>query len=473
MKPLIQRMAAFMMSCVLLLSLAGCGEPDLSPVSVSEPASSASSSRPVSSEPLPEYPSSEEELDTTPSSKLEELVSSIQETNQSSKETSSQASSSEAASAPASSQERSSAPASSEELPPPSSSEPEVSSEISSESSEPEELPEPDAHEMKAVWLSFLEFQAFKGSSESGFQSKIDTIFDTIQAKGLNTVIVQVRPHGDSFYPSAYYPWSKCISGTMGVAVDYDPLEMMVEAAHRRGLQIHAWINPYRTMTDEEFATVDSSYPVKEWYEAPNREDYMVKVGTDSRWWLQPGNPEVQQLIINGATEIAQNYSVDGIHLDDYFYGTQVSAYGDSPAQAKENTSALVRGLYNGIKSVNGRVQFGISPAGGIAKNGLPSSDQGYLSTDLARWCSEPGYLDYVMPQIYWEYNHATQPFLSTMMKWSELVTAPGVQLYIGLAPYKLSAGEIEAQVEDIAANASVSGYCLFRYDHIGGLSLE
>lgn len=190
-------------------------------------------------------------------------------------------------------------------------------------------------------------------------------MFDNIQGMGLNTVIVQVRPHGDAFYPSDYYPWSKCISGTMGEAVSYDPLEILVSAAHSRGLEIHAWVNPYRTMTDKEFSTVPDDYLLKQWYNSYDRDSYMVKM-SDGRWWLKPGNSEAQSLIKNGVAEIVSRYNVDGIHLDDYFYGGSLSYYGDSVSEAKQNTTDMVQGLYNTVKSYNSNVRFGISPAGGF-----------------------------------------------------------------------------------------------------------
>ena len=365
--------------------------------------------------------------------------------------------------------------------PPASSSEPPVSSAppVSSEppaSSEPETPSDPGVgtpSEMKAVWLSYLEFQAFAGSSESVFTDKLCTMLDTIVAKGLNTVIVQVRPYGDSFYPSEYYPWSKCISGTFDVDPGYDPLEIIVWEAHARGLSVHAWINPYRTMTDKEFASVSDSWPIKQWYNSADRSRYMLQMG-DGRWWLQPGNAEVQQLIENGANEILTNYAVDGLHMDDYFYNVDPAQYGDSKSQAQANTTALVQSLYSITKAHGADKLFGISPMGAFREDAsLPTSDTGAHSTDLQLWCSQPGYLDYVMPQIYWEYDHATQPFTMTLEKWENFVTEDSVALYIGLAPYRLSAQEVEQQIADVEASLWASGYCLFRYDHIHGLDLS
>lgn len=411
---------------------------------------------------ISEFPSAESEISES-SETLSEIISEI-ESDVSSEVKSSEISS--ASSAPQSSKEESK-PVSSEAL----------SSEIpvvypSEESGGKDDIPVISSGEMRAVWISYLEFQEFQGSGESAFRSKIGSMFDYIQSVGLNAVIVQVRPHGDAFYPSDYFPWSKCISGTMGEGVSYDPLEIMISAAHSRGLEFHAWVNPYRTMTDKEFSTVPDSYPLKKWYNSPSRGSYMVKM-SDGRWWLKPGSAEAQKLILNGVSEIVSRYNVDGIHLDDYFYGGSLSLYGDSASQAKRNTTDMVRGIYDVVKSYDYNIRFGISPAGGFREDQtLPNSDLGYLSTDLALWCRNDGYIDYIMPQIYWEYDHSTQPFSMTLDKWQNFVTAPNVTLYVGLAPYKLSAGEIEQQMVDSLNGYKSQGYCLFRYSHIGNLTI-
>lgn len=372
-----------------------------------------------------------------------------------------------------------------QEVKPPESSAPssapssEPSSEPSSQpSSEPSSAPasEPGVDtpaEMRAVWLSYLEFQAFAGSDEAAYTAKICTILNQIAAKGLNTVIVQVRPYGDSFYPSAYYPWSKCISGTVDLDPGYDPLAILLREGHARGLSIHAWINPYRVMTDTEFAAISDAWTIKQWYNSAHRDDYMLRM-EDGRWWLKPGNGEVQQLIEDGVDEILASYAVDGIHLDDYFYNVDPAQYGDSKSEAQANTTALVRTLYRITKAYGAEKLFGISPMGAYRENAdLPASDTGAHSTDLALWCSTPGYIDYVMPQIYWEYTHETQPFTMTLEKWENFVTEDSVALYIGLAPYKLAADEIRQQILDVGQSGRAAGYCLFRYDHIAGLDLS
>ncbi len=349
---------------------------------------------------------------------------------------------------------------------------PEVSSSTSSTTSTTTQQNAVNHNSMRGVWISFLEFQSFAGSSQSAFTSKVSGYFDTCVNKGLNTVIVQVRPHGDSIYPSQYYPWSKSVTGTMGVGLSYDPLEIMISEAKKRGLSFHAWVNPYRTMTDAEMALIDDSYQVKQWYNSSNRSNYMVQVGTDARWWLKPSSAEARQLIVNGVSEIVRNYNVDGIHFDDYFYGADPSVYGDTTTHAKQYNSQMVKQTYDAIKSINSTVEFGISPLGSFnADSSLPTSDTGYLATDLKLWCQTSGYIDYVMPQIYWQYGHSTQPFTRVFDKWQNFVTSSTVDLYIGLAPYKPEV-EVESQIKDIENSYNGDGYCLYRYDFIHNLNL-
>ncbi|MBQ2677190.1 MAG: family 10 glycosylhydrolase [Clostridia bacterium] len=320
--------------------------------------------------------------------------------------------------------------------------------------------------DIKGVWYSFLELEATGACDEATFTATINERFANIKNKGYNAVFVHVRCHGDATYPSEYYPWAECVSGTAGVAPAYDPLQIMVNAAKSQGLKIHGWINPYRTMTDEQFETVADTYLTKQWYASENRSDYMIK--HEDNWWLKPSNPQVLELIKNGAKELFDKYQLDGIHIDDYFYAKDPSYYGDSVASAKQNTTKLVKALYD-IAHSSGAV-FGISPAGRFVDT-LPDSDLRYYSTDFNTWCKKSGYLDYVAPQIYWSRNasNVNTRFETVLKKWSSFVTAPSVELYVGLAPYKeeMDINEINAQIQLIKAYEKSSGFIMFRYDFI------
>lgn len=450
----IKKLTSIIICVTLMLGVTSCTNQSIDDTKSQETSSSEVSSFTPSSS---EVPSSSEEISSHEvSSEVSSIVSKIKSIQTPSK-----------AKAPVSSKNvKPKTPSSKVEKPKPTSSTP-APAPKPPVSSKPNQGSNISHKEMRAVWISFLEFDGFKTTDEAVFTTRMSQCFDTAVSKGLNTVIVQIRPHGDSMYASAYYPWSKHASGTVGQGVSYDPLAIMVSEAHKRSLEIHAWINPYRTMTDSEFANVDDGFKTKQWYNSSVRQQYMVKC-PDGRWWLKPGNKEAQQLIINGAKEIVSKYSVDGVHIDDYFYGTSVATYGDTTSQAKANTTAMVKGLHDAVKSVNSRARFGVSPAGGFRENNsLPSSDMGYISTNLALWCSQDGYIDYVMPQLYWDYNHSLQPFTMTLNKWENFVTANSVALYIGIAPSGHPADVIRQQINDIQASNRASGYVLYRYNYI------
>lgn len=285
-------------------------------------------------------------------------------------------------------------------------------------------------------------------------------MFDTIQKKEINTVFVQVRSHGDSYYPSSVYPWSQYVTGVVGKECGFDPLQIMVEEAHKRKLSIHAWINPYRLMKDSQMEQVDDSFAIKKWYQNPA---YMTK--KDNYWYLNPGNTEVQNLIFSGVKELMENYEIDGVQIDDYFYVAPPTAFGQTEQDAKQNTTTLVKGLYDTVKSVNPKALFGVSPAGNYMD--APRSDSTQY-TNLNLWCTEKGYLDYVAPQIYWDFNDPVAPFEQVLSKWESLCEPSQTKLYVGLAGYKFSKTDIlSKQVERCLNSKNAGGYIFFRYDDI------
>ena len=317
---------------------------------------------------------------------------------------------------------------------------------------------------LRGVWISYLEISKLAGSAEGVFHAQAAAMMQRVKEKGGNAVFVQVRPFGDAIYPSEVYPWSKTISGSAGTGLPYDPLAVLLEQAHAQGLAFHAWINPYRLMSSTDFSKVDASFRTAAWYQGDARSTYMYEV--DGIWWLKPANDEAQALIADGVRELLSHYSLDGIHLDDNFYEASPESLGETTVSAKANNTKLIKTLYDLTKELRPDALFGVSPAGGFRKDStLPVSDTGTLSTDLALWCTKEGYLDYVMPQIYWDETHEIQPFTMTLQKWRAFVTEPSVRLYIGLASYRFDAATIQEQSQ--AAIEEADGYCLYRYDYI------
>ena len=317
---------------------------------------------------------------------------------------------------------------------------------------------------LRGVWISYLEISKLAGSAGGVFHAQAAAMMQGGREKGGNAVFVQVRPFGDAIYPSEVYPWSKTISGSAGTGLPYDPLAVLLEQAHAQGLAFHAWINPYRLMSSTDFSKVDASFRTAAWYQGDARSTYMYEV--DGIWWLKPANDEAQALIADGVRELLSHYALDGIHLDDYFYAASPESLGETTVSAKANNTKLIKTLYDLTKELRPDALFGVSPAGGFRKDStLPVSDTGTLSTDLALWCTKEGYLDYVMPQIYWDETHEIQPFTMTLQKWRAFVTEPSVRLYIGLASYRFDAATIQEQSQ--AAIEEADGYCLYRYDYI------
>lgn len=307
----------------------------------------------------------------------------------------------------------------------------------------------PAGEEYRAVWISYLEWQSADFSSEDAFRAQMGSWFDQYAAMGLNTVLAQVRPFGDALYPSAIFPWSSVCTGTQGLDPGFDPLAVLVEEAHARGLRLEAWLNPYRLALNDTVPGVFSADNLAavhpEW----------VKQAAGGQY-LDPSRQDVRDCIAAGVQEILDGYAVDGIHLDDYFYPTTDEAFDAAEYAAagtnlsledwrRENVNALVRQLYQLVHAggrTAGAVPLGISPQG--------NNDNNYAQqySDAALWLSTPGYIDYAMPQVYWGYGYTTGSgstrfaFENITAEWLALPRAEGVALYFGLGAYRIGDGD-------------------------------
>ncbi len=331
----------------------------------------------------------------------------------------------------------------------------------------------------KAMWFAYLDIDnMLANASESDFRGRIISAFFNAKLLGCNTVYVHVRAFSDAYYYSDFYPFAASYSGTAGVSPDYDPLKIMIDEAHNLGLSFHAWVNPMRTTTKKRFAEIDDSYAIKQWYNSDNTNGtYIVYDSDTGYYWLSPAYSAVRELICNGVAEIIANYNVDGIHIDDYFYPTtdksfdklafQVSGRSDLYQWRRDIVSLLVSNIYSTVKSCNPTVEFGVSPQGNIDNN------LNKLYADVEKWCSEPGYLDYITPQIYYGFKDKL-PFDSTAEAWQSLVKNPNVKLVCGIAAYKVgvnvewSSGEILAKQTNYINNLpGYSGCAYYRYNSL------
>ena len=299
--------------------------------------------------------------------------------------------------------------------------------------------------DFKAMWLSQFDLESIysingQQTAKSVFKTKIQQVLDLVKKNGFNTVILQVRPYADSFYPSEYYPISKYVAGSYGNKTSYDPLPIIIEYAHSIDLSIHAWINPMRGMTEEEVKAIDESYLIKQWYLSEASEDSPISIVND-RLYLDPAYTEARELIINGVKEIIDNYSFDGVHMDDYFYPTtsadfdsasykQYTANGGTESLKQfryDNVNKLVSGIYSAVKAKNPELLFGISPEGNI------SNVTSKAFADVYTWMSEDGYIDYICPQLYYGLEHESLPFDKTLKKWESLIKNKNVRLIAGM----------------------------------------
>jgi len=351
---------------------------------------------------------------------------------------------------------------------------------------------------MRGVWVSTvynLDYPSVATTDSGKLKSEIDTIVNNIKDTGYNAVFLQVRPSADSIYPSSYFPWSRYLTGTNGTAPanGFDPLKYWVEVCHANSLEIHAWINPYRVTknSDTELNSLSYNHPAKQ------HPEWLVKY-SDKNYYFNPGIPEVRSLVCNGVNEILKNYKVDGIHMDDYFYpGAEFndSATYQQYNQGKfssiadwrrNNVDELVKSLHT-IANAYG-VEFGISPSGiwdNLSSNPLGSNTRGMSSytqlyADSRGWVKK-GYVDYIAPQIYWEFGYAIADYEVLSKWWANVCEGTDVKLYIGLATYRgaeagagsawYGGAETLKQMQYNASDSRIDGEIHFRYKLINNTS--
>mgnify|MGYP000320038414 FL=1 len=335
--------------------------------------------------------------------------------------------------------------------------------------------------EMRGVWVSYMELSMENESSKTqkAFEDKFTEIAQKCRESGFNTLIVQVRPFCDALYKSSYFPWSHILTGTQGENPQYDALQIMCDICKENNLKIHAWINPYRVSSNETPKKLSDNNPY-----IKNSE---IGIKTDNGIFLDPSNETAQQLISDGVKEIAENYDVDGIQFDDYFYPTEdesfdkkqyeayIEKYGKENSMSldnwrMQNVNTLICKVYRTIKSVDSSVEFGISPQGNIVNNDG-------LYADVKSWCTCKGFADYICPQIYFSLENPALTFEDCLDSWTSLDFDENVKLYVGLGGYKAGNGEYDEETwllsDSILAdeydilrnNKSVRGFMLYSYN--------
>ena len=349
--------------------------------------------------------------------------------------------------------------------------------------------------EMRGVWVASvynLDYPTKQTTDDEILKKEAIEILDNAKDLGLTTVFLQVRPTADALYNSDIFPWSRFLTGKNGLAPQngFDPLEFWCEQAHKRDLELHAWINPYRVTKngDEEYQDISNKSPVKQ------NQNYVVRY-SDGNYYFDPGIPKVRELVIEGIIEIVDNYEIDGIHMDDYFYpGTD---FNDSMSFAKypngftniddwrrNNVDLLVKGISDEINKIDPSIEFGISPAGIWAnkKNNALGSDTGGVEAyyqhyaDTRKWALEE-WIDYIAPQIYWEVGHKSADYKTLVNWWAETLKDCDSDLYIGMADYKTidvskssawySGKEVEKQLKLNDEFNNIKGEIHYRYSSL------
>ncbi len=352
--------------------------------------------------------------------------------------------------------------------------------------------------EFRAVWIATInniDWPSKPNLSVAEQKTEFLKLLDTFQKFNLNVVILQVRAASDAFYQSKTEPWSHFLTGKQGRAPNpfYDPLAWAIEQCHLRGMELHAWFNPFRVRNLGYYPLDPKSFAAKH--------PQFVKE-FDKKLFLDPGYPEVRSHVIDVIAEVARNYDVDAIILDDYFYPYPVvgKRFGDEKSFAKygrgfypkrlndwrrENINHFVSSLHDTLQTINPMIKFGISPFGiwrnknadpdgSSGKQGLSAYDD--LYADVRKWLMN-GWIDYVIPQLYWENGNHFGDFTSLVHWWGK--NSFGKSLYIGQALYKstsktngwIKPDELTDQINYLRTNQKVRGFAFYSASNIQKLS--
>ncbi|MEC4020438.1 glycoside hydrolase family 10 protein [Streptomyces sp. H27-D2] len=321
--------------------------------------------------------------------------------------------------------------------------------------------------QFRGMWLATVanrDWPSAPGLPAADQRAELLAFLDAALARRLNAVVFQVRPTADALWPSPYEPWSEYLTGTQGMDPGWDPLGFAVREAHRRGLELHAWFNPYRIANHTDPSRLISTHPAR------LHPEWVVPYG--GKLYYNPGLPEVRRFVQDAMLDAVARYDIDAVHWDDYFYPYPVAGqvfdddeayarhgagFPDRAAWRRENIDLLVRetadrirergaaGSARGSGAAKRPVRFGVSPfavwrnratdpAGSDTRAGVQTYDN--LHADTRKWVKE-GWIDYIVPQVYWNIGFAAADYAKLVPWWSEVVKGTGVHLYIGEALYK------------------------------------
>lgn len=337
------------------------------------------------------------------------------------------------------------------------------------------------SNRMRGMWLATVsnrDWPTRPGLTAAQQRAELRAHLDVAVERKLNAVFFQVRPTADALWPSPYEPWSEYLSGTQGQDPGWDPLGTAVEEAHARGLELHAWFNPYRVANHTDPSRLVASHPAR------RHPDWVVPYG--GKLYYNPGLPEVRSFVRDAMLDAVRRYRVDGVHFDDYFYPYPVAGQtfdddaafaahgGGFPARAawrRDNIDKLILETAAGIRAARPAARFGVSPfgvwrnaatdaRGSDTRAGVQTYDD--LYADTRKWVRE-GWIDYLCPQVYWNIGFPAADYAELVPWWSAVAKGTGVELYVGEALYK--AGD-PAQPEAWQDTAELSRHLTFAAEY-------
>ncbi len=331
--------------------------------------------------------------------------------------------------------------------------------------------------EFRGAWVATvynLDWPSKPGLSAERQQAELRAILDRAKSIGLNAILFQVRPSADALYASKYEPWSSVLTGSQGTSPGYDPLSFAIREAHARGLELHAWFNPFRAATASSGSSASR-------HVAQTHPEWVRRHG--SLLWIDPGEPAAREYVLDIITDVASRYDIDGVHIDDYFYPYPtkgVSSFNDAASWARhgessgmsradwrrDNINRFVSEMYRRVKSTRASAKVGISPFG-IWRPGVPATIEaqldayGQLYCDARLWIQK-GWCDYLSPQLYWSIQPAKQSF-PVLLKWWRDQSTAGRPIWPGIATDRIGAArpasEIAAQIALTRSGTSDPGH--------------
>ena len=340
--------------------------------------------------------------------------------------------------------------------------------------------------EFRGVWVASVDNTDWPKNPTTDValqKSAFIALLDMHKYNGINAVIVQIRPAADAFYPSTLEPWSQWLTGVQGQAPKpfYDPLAFMIEETHKRGMEFHAWLNPYRAVFSIKKSNITTMHITRQ------RPDWFIAYG--DKKYFDPGNKEAQQFVVKVVNDIVTRYKVDAIHMDDYFYPYRIpnrefpdektyKLYGAGKTKAdwrRSNTDSIIVQIAKTIKKANKNCRFGISPFGvwrNASVDSLGSNTQAGqtnyddLYADILLWLRS-GWIDYVAPQLYWEIGHKLCDYNTLADWWAS--NSYGKDCYVGIGIYRANTNaawkdktQIPRQIQKLRSLPNLTGIIFY-----------